>query len=83
MARGAENWAKDWLGRLIGVMGVVPKALATLLLDAISDGPQRHEDHPDSEDVKYPASSDWRIDLTVRLRSPPRWHNRPGSMPEH
>jgi len=40
MARGPENWAKDWLGRLIGVMGVMPKSLATLRLDAISDGPQ-------------------------------------------
>jgi hypothetical protein len=29
----------NWLGRLIGVMGVPPEALATLILDAISDGP--------------------------------------------
>ncbi len=34
MARGAENWANDWLGRLIGIMGVPPEALATLPLDA-------------------------------------------------
>jgi len=38
MARGAENWANDWLGQLIGVLGIPPEALATLLLDAISDG---------------------------------------------
>jgi hypothetical protein len=39
MARGAGNWAKDWLGQLIGVLGIPPEALATLILDAISDGP--------------------------------------------
>jgi hypothetical protein len=34
-----ESGQKNWLGRLIGVMGVPPEALATLPLDAIATVP--------------------------------------------